>query len=1299
MNVQYQRFWNNIKMVKAIHNNDISKSIKISINNNNNNNDDDDNNNDNDDDNTIKVELLVKTNHVNNIHSMFSSLHGFSLINCINTIGQLRNEVLNQMLSKLKELNDDDATKNILDRLKSDKEMLPPPHLPSTFALLQIISSILLHVTFALLLYRSPNIQKMISYKKLSNNNIINANAVFITYQSLITNNTISSNYNEISNKEFIVPLNNVDDEIISYFNKSSSLKSVICNLFPSKKLKKKRNDYMIKKFEFQNQPYYIYSSNDSNVFFKGIPTLDFTFSTLLNEITNDLSGGLSNKLANVKHKLYGPNKIITPLPSFWDQMQRRFFNPTEVYQTLSQFFSVLEEPLGYPLFRILCDNIIKCFDVFRNYYATRFLYEASQKSQFNNTVWICRESKWCKFPVEDIVPGDVIALDKGHVPSDCLILQGNAVVNEASQTGESIPQIRTAVDLISNIDSKLSTSSHEKHILKSGTEIVQLSSKLRKNDLNIKIYMENNKIPTLRCLVLRTGSNSFQGSLNSKIKQLDSNEIYGTLLQRQDYFKLLSILYSSAIFASGFVLLQGIQDKSRNMFRLMVQVTRILMSMAPPDLYSSITGSVNIGLRGLSTNNHIHCLEPMKLSVAGIVNTCLFDKTGTLTTDKVMINGFTSLSINAINNEVPLYAIDGSIQASIASCHSLFNLGGSRLTGDPIEIAMFGGLSNKSKSKHGYWSYNSTEKVASIKKKNTLSVYINKTYEFDSDLQLMSAVSLVTNTGNTNNYYQLVSKGSPESIFSCLTESQRSDANFTSRYFKAYNSLTRSGKRVLALASKKVVTLNASQVLNKRDFVESNLTFQGFLSFSCPLRNDTKSAITDLNDAKIKLAMITGDALVTACYVASTSGILSDIDKSDDYDTEDNIHDSLDDILVLKLSINGSNSSRQLQWVTLEGQIIFKYSESDDYNNDQEDEDEDDGSTSMTAIELRRLGNYNLAITGDVVNHLRYHTSLSIDKVMKELTNFKVFARINPSTKTFIVQAFKYDENVVLMCGDGGNDVGALKAADVGVALLQNEKEDTKSINTDPDSERISLRIGDASVAAPFTSRFPTIQSVVHILRYGRSTQALILQNYLSTTLDCLLNGYSLSVLYLQGTKFSQQQLLALTVVSYLVNIGYFMVKPLDRISSKKLPISVFNYKMIMKVIIYLLIFTSAMTMSQKMFNDSVIANELISDYYIPNTMSSIIFLFGLLQIITVPAFTFLGRPYIKDLHEQKKISIAIIASFAFMIILLSELIPTLNELLLFQISTPISYKKVFLVLLLFGSTGLMIIVNRLLK
>jgi manganese-transporting P-type ATPase len=124
------------------------------------------------------------------------------------------------------------------------------------------------------------------------------------------------------------------------------------------------------------------------------------------------------------------------------------------------------------------------------------------------------------------------------------------------------------------------------------------------------------------------------------------------------------------------------------------------------------------------------------------------------------------------------------------------------------------------------------------------------------------------------------------------------------------------------------------------------------------------------------------------------------------------------------------------------------------------------------------------------------------------------VFARADPETKSSVVKAFKSAGEVVLMCGDGANDVLALKTADVGVALLtgfnllnadssgfsvpQNETatsaEHAKAghrkgvgiVGDEDEDDESDVKIGDASAAAPFTARRPSIYSVVGLIRYA---------------------------------------------------------------------------------------------------------------------------------------------------------------------------------------------------------------------
>jgi cation-transporting ATPase 13A1 len=62
-------------------------------------------------------------------------------------------------------------------------------------------------------------------------------------------------------------------------------------------------------------------------------------------------------------------------------------------------------------------------------------------------------------------------------------------------------------------------------------------------------------------------------------------------------------------------------------------------------------------------------------------------------------------------------------------------------------------------------------------------------------------------------------------------------------------------------------------------------------------------------------------------------------------------------------------------------------------------------------------------------------------------LSRIWVYARTSPSQKEYILTSLKQAGYTTLMCGDGTNDVGALKQAHVGVALLDGTPEDLQKI------------------------------------------------------------------------------------------------------------------------------------------------------------------------------------------------------------------------------------------------------------
>jgi len=87
------------------------------------------------------------------------------------------------------------------------------------------------------------------------------------------------------------------------------------------------------------------------------------------------------------------------------------------------------------------------------------------------------------------------------------------------------------------------------------------------------------------------------------------------------------------------------------------------------------------------------------------------------------------------------------------------------------------------------------------------------------------------------------------------------------------------------------------------------------------------------------------------------------------------------------------------------------------------------------------------LCITGDVLEeiHQKYTDRHLLSRTV---AGFDVFARTSPNQKDFIVSQLNKEGFVTLMCGDGTNDVGSLKRANVGLAIINKDepsKEDKK--------------------------------------------------------------------------------------------------------------------------------------------------------------------------------------------------------------------------------------------------------------
>jgi cation-transporting ATPase 13A1 len=96
-------------------------------------------------------------------------------------------------------------------------------------------------------------------------------------------------------------------------------------------------------------------------------------------------------------------------------------------------------------------------------------------------------------------------------------------------------------------------------------------------------------------------------------------------------------------------------------------------------------------------------------------------------------------------------------------------------------------------------------------------------------------------------------------------------------------------------------------------------------------------------------------------------------------------------------------------------------------------------------------LDDYDICVTGAALKQF-----MPLPSWKQLVQHTWVYARVSPSQKEFIVTSLRALGYTTLMAGDGTNDVGALKQAHIGVALLDGTLEDLQKIAERERLERI---------------------------------------------------------------------------------------------------------------------------------------------------------------------------------------------------------------------------------------------------
>jgi len=170
---------------------------------------------------------------------------------------------------------------------------------------------------------------------------------------------------------------------------------------------------------------------------------------------------------------------------------------------------------------------------------------------------------------------------------------------------------------------------------------------------------------------------------------------------------------------------------------------------------------------------------------------------------------------------------------------------------------------------------------------------------------------------------------------------------------------------------------------------------------------------------------------------------------------------------------------------------------------------------------------NYSLAVAGDVFDWMLKCGNK--DTFYRMLVKAQIFARFSPDQKHVLVEKLQEIGYCVSFCGDGANDCGALKAADVGVSLSES----------------------DASVAAPFTSRNTDLDCVPLLIREGRAALVTSFACFKYIALYSLIQFTSVTLLYSILSNLGDFQFLY---------IDLFLILPLA-VSSKRFSLFLFLF------------------------------------------------------------------------------------------------------------------------------------------
>uniref|UniRef100_A0A8C9D932 Polyamine-transporting ATPase 13A2 n=1 Tax=Panthera leo TaxID=9689 RepID=A0A8C9D932_PANLE len=767
---------------------------------------------------------------------------------------------------------------------------------------------------------------------------------------------------------------------------------------------------------------------------------------------------GLSLQEQAVRKTIYGPNVISVPVKSYPQLLVDEALNPYYGFQAFSIGLWLADRYYSYALCILLISTASICLSLYKTRKQSQTLRDMVQLS---TRVCVCRpggEEEWVDS--SELVPGDCLVLPQegGLVPCDAALVAGECMVNESSLTGESVPVLKTALP---EGPVPYCPETHRRHTLFCGTLVLQARAFVG---------------PHVLAVVTRTGFCTAKGGLVSSI--LHPRPIsFKFYKHSMKFVAALSVLALLGTIYSIFVLHRNRVPLNEIVIRALDLVTVVV----PPALPAAMTVCTLYAQSRLRSQG-IFCIHPLRINLGGKLQLVCFDKTGTLTEDGLDVMGVVPLKGQAFLPLVPEPRClpVGPLLRALATCHALTRLQDTPV-GDPMDLKMVESTGWVLEEGPAADSAFGAQVLAVMKpplqepqlqgmEEPPAPVSVLSRFPFSSALQRMDVVVAWPGAAQPEAYV----KGAPELVAGlCDPETVPTD------FAQMLQSYTAAGYRVVALASKPLPiapSLEAAQRLT-RDTVEQDLSLLGLLVMRNLLKPQTTPVIRALRRTRIRTVMVTGDNLQTAVTVAQGCGMVGPQER----------------LVLIHATPPERGRPASLELLPLESSTAMNGAK-------------DLGQAASCTLEPDPRCSH-LALSGSTFGVLMKHFPKLLPKVLVQGT---VFARMAPEQKTELVCELQKLQYCVGMCGDGANDCGALKAADVGISLSQAE----------------------ASVVSPFTSSMASIECVPMVIREGRCSLDTSFSVFKYMALYSLTQFISVLILYTINTNLGDLQFLAIDLV-----------------------------------------------------------------------------------------------------------------------------------------------------------------------